>query len=134
LRSPCCASIRFFIASFSGPIDDPSPKICVVTPWRISPWERPSTSSDSVDHDSMLMKPGATAMSWRRSTIAARARRGRRPPRRGRRGCRRRRGARVAAAVVDRPAANHHIERLRLRRRPYPQHQPNRNRRHRPQR
>ena len=39
-------------------MDQPSPKICVVTPWRISPCELPSTSSDSVDQDSMLMKPG----------------------------------------------------------------------------
>ena len=59
--SPICSTTRFFMASFSGPIELPSPKICVVTPWRISPCERPSTSSDSVDHDSMLMKPGATA-------------------------------------------------------------------------
>ena len=31
-RSPICSTIRFFIASFSGPIELPSPKICVVTP------------------------------------------------------------------------------------------------------
>ena len=73
LRSPICSVIRRFIASLSGPIDDPSPKICVVTPWRISPWERPSTSSDSVDHDSMLMNPGATAMFVASMDDAARA-------------------------------------------------------------
>jgi hypothetical protein len=47
--------------SFSGPIEKPSPKICVVTPWGSSLWERPSTMSESVDQESMLMKPGATA-------------------------------------------------------------------------
>ena len=30
-------------------------------PWRISPCDRPSAISESVDQDSMLMKPGATA-------------------------------------------------------------------------
>ena len=47
--------------SFTGPIDSPSPMISVVTPWRISLCEWPSAISDSVDHESMLMKPGATA-------------------------------------------------------------------------
>ena len=32
--------------------------ISVVTPWRILVCERPSSSNDSVDHESMLMKPG----------------------------------------------------------------------------
>ena len=45
--------------------------ISVVTPCRISPCERPSTSSDSVDHDSMLMKPGATARPLASMTVAA---------------------------------------------------------------
>ena len=58
---PARAGIRCFISAFSGPYDQPSPKISVVTPWRMSPCERASTSSDSVAHDSMLMKPGATA-------------------------------------------------------------------------
>ena len=53
--------MRFFMASLSGPIELPSPKISSVTPCRISPCDRPSASSESVDHDSMLMKPGATA-------------------------------------------------------------------------
>ncbi len=35
--------------------------ISVVTPWRIVLWARPSVRRDSVDHESMLMKPGATA-------------------------------------------------------------------------
>ena len=35
--------------------------ISVVTPCRIVLWARPSVRSDSVDHESMLMKPGATA-------------------------------------------------------------------------
>ena len=50
-----------FMRSLSGPIELPSPKISSVTPWRMSLCERPSTSSDSVAHESMLMKPGATA-------------------------------------------------------------------------
>ena len=43
-------------------MEKPSPITCRVTPWRRSLWPRPSTSSDSVDQDSMLMKPGATAL------------------------------------------------------------------------
>jgi hypothetical protein len=73
LMSPICSSARCFIAAFSGPIELPSPKICVVTPWRISPCDRPSAISDSVDHDSMLMKPGATASPAASTTVAAAA-------------------------------------------------------------
>ena len=62
---------RFFISGVSGPIELPSPKICVVTPWRSSPCERPSTSSDSVDHESMLMNPGATARPVASTTVVA---------------------------------------------------------------
>ena len=39
----------------------PSPNTSSVTPWRMSLSERPSTMSDSVPHESMLMKPGDTA-------------------------------------------------------------------------
>src|SRR6187549_780271 len=67
--SPCCARMRAFISAVRGPIESPSPKISVVTPWRMSPWERPSAMSDSVAHESMLMKPGATARP-RASTVA----------------------------------------------------------------
>ena len=59
--SPISSTMRFFMASLSGPIELPSPKISSVTPWRMSPCDRPSASSDSVAHESMLMKPGATA-------------------------------------------------------------------------
>ena len=52
-------------------MDQPSPMICVVTPWRISPCDLPSTSSDSVDQDSMLMKPGATARPRASTTVSA---------------------------------------------------------------
>ena len=52
-------------------MDQPSPMICVVTPWRISPCDWPSTSSDSVDQDSMLMKPGATARPRASTTVSA---------------------------------------------------------------
>ena len=61
LMSPCSSTIRFFISSVSGPIELPSPKISSVTPWRMSPCERPSAISDSIAQDSMLMKPGTTA-------------------------------------------------------------------------
>jgi hypothetical protein len=61
-RSPCCARSSSFIAWLSGPIEKPSPMTCSVTPWRSSPWPRPSTSSDSVDQESMLMNPGTTAL------------------------------------------------------------------------
>ena len=47
--------------SFTGPGEAPSPKISRVTPWRMSPWERPSCSSETLAQLSMLMKPGATA-------------------------------------------------------------------------
>ena len=57
----------------SGPIDVPSPKISSVTPWRISPSERPSAISDSFAHDSMLMKPGATARPSALTSIKAEA-------------------------------------------------------------
>ena len=71
LRSPCSSFMRRFISSVRGPIELPSPKISVVTPWRISPCERPSTISDSVDHESMLMKPGATASPFASTTMPA---------------------------------------------------------------
>ena len=45
--------------------------ISVVTPWRISLCERPSSISDSVDHESMLMKPGATASPFASMTVFA---------------------------------------------------------------
>ena len=61
LMSPWRSIISFFIASLSGPIDQPSPNTSSVTPWRMSLCERPSASSDSVAQLSMLMKPGATA-------------------------------------------------------------------------
>ncbi len=73
LMSPICSTARFFIASLSGPIELPSPKTWSVTPWRMSPCDRPSTSSDSVAHDSMLMNPGATARPDASTTVAARA-------------------------------------------------------------
>jgi hypothetical protein len=49
----------------------PSPKTSVVTPWRISLCDRPSAMSDSVDQDSMLMKPGATARPFASTTVRA---------------------------------------------------------------
>ena len=75
LMSPCCSTRRRFISSVSGPIESPSPKTSRVTPCRISPCDRPSTMSDSVDHESMLMKPGATARPAASSTVGADARR-----------------------------------------------------------
>ena len=42
-------------------MDSPSPMISSVTPWRMSPWDLPSSISDSLAQLSMLMKPGATA-------------------------------------------------------------------------
>ena len=59
------------MASLAGPIELPSPKTSSVTPWRMSPSERPSTMSDSVAQLSMLMKPGDTAMPEASSTCAA---------------------------------------------------------------
>jgi hypothetical protein len=73
LMSPCSDFQRFFISSVSGPIDVPSPKISSVTPWRISPSERPSAINDSVAHESMLMKPGATARPSALTSIKAEA-------------------------------------------------------------
>ena len=73
LMSSCSPVSRFFMASFRGPIDEPSPKTSVVTPCRISLWERPSAMRDSVDQDSMLMKPGATARPRASITVRARA-------------------------------------------------------------
>ena len=85
--------------------------ICVVTPWRISPCERPSAISDSVDQQSMLMKPGATARpaasidgaaasAFERSPTAAM----RSPdPDVGQ-------AAGASGAVVDRPAADQDVE------------------------
>ena len=86
-------------ASLSGPIE-PSPKTSSVTPWRITPCDRPSSISDVSEWLSMLMKPGATARpvastSWRpRAEASRRGRRsGRlespRPRRRRRIRCRR---------------------------------------------
>ena len=71
--SPCSAMRRRFISLVSGPIDEPSPKISVVTPWRMSPCERPSTRSDSVAQESMLTKPGATARPVASTTAGASA-------------------------------------------------------------
>ncbi len=59
--SACCATISAFMASLSGPIDQPSPITSSVTPWRMSLCERPSSIRDSLAQDIMLMKPGATA-------------------------------------------------------------------------
>ena len=59
--------------SFSGPSDQPSPKTSSVTPWRMSDCDRPSAKSVSVAHDSMLMKPGATAIPEASSSRAPRA-------------------------------------------------------------
>jgi hypothetical protein len=73
-RSPWPSFILRFISGVSGPIEEPSPMIWVVTPCRTSPCDRPSTSRESVDHDNMLMKPGATARplaSTRRPAVAA---------------------------------------------------------------
>ena len=94
----------------------PSPKICVVTPWRISPCDRPSTSSDSVDHDSMLMKPGATARPVASITLAADAARevaDRRHPVAADPTSALTAGA--AGPVVDRAAADDDVERRRTR-------------------
>ena len=49
----------------------PSPITSRVTPCRISPCERPSAMSESVDQDSMLMKPGATARPLASRTVLA---------------------------------------------------------------
>ena len=61
------------MASFAGPIELPSPKTSSVTPWRMSPRERPSTIRDSVAQLSMLTKPGDTAIPAASSTCAASA-------------------------------------------------------------
>jgi hypothetical protein len=50
-----------FNESLTGPIDQPSPRISSVTPWRMSDWERPSWMSEALAQHIMLMKPGATA-------------------------------------------------------------------------
>ena len=71
LKSPCWARARAFISGVSGPSDQPSPKISVVTPWRMSPCDRPSAISDSVAHESMFTKPGATARPRASTTVAA---------------------------------------------------------------
>ncbi len=65
--------MRFLMASLTGPHDQPSPMIWVVTPWRISLCPRPSASSESTDQLSMLMKPGATARPCASTTTLARA-------------------------------------------------------------
>ena len=59
--SPCCSSCSARMLSFTGPMEEPSPKTSSVTPCRMSPCERPSSMRDSVAQLSMLMKPGATA-------------------------------------------------------------------------
>ena len=51
-----------FSASLRGPIDSPSPITSSVMPCFTSDSARPSTSSESVAHESMLMNPGATAL------------------------------------------------------------------------
>ena len=80
----------------AAPSSCPRRRSACVTPWRMSPCERPSTSSDSVAHDSMLMNPGATARPVASTTVAARAAgRDRRRRRCGRRGCRRPRAGRA---------------------------------------
>src|SRR5712692_5480303 len=73
LMSPCCSSRSFFMRSFSGPSDHPSPNTSSVTPCRMSDCERPSAKSVSVAHDSMLMKPGATARPVASSSRAPRS-------------------------------------------------------------
>jgi hypothetical protein len=71
LESPWPSLIRTFITSVRGPMDEPSPKISVVTPWRISPCERLSTRRLSTDQESMLMKPGVTALPAAFTTVLA---------------------------------------------------------------
>jgi len=71
LMSPCCDRASFFIASVRGPIDQPSPNTSSVTPCFRSLIERPSTMRESVAHDSMLMKPGATASPFASTTRTA---------------------------------------------------------------
>jgi len=71
LMSPCSSAISRFMASVSGPMDEPSPKTSRVTPCRTSLCARPSSMSDSVAQLSMLMKPGATASP--RASISTRA-------------------------------------------------------------
>ncbi len=63
--SPCCFSASAFIAGLYGPIDQPSPKTSRVTPCLVSLMPRPSAISDSLAQLSMLMKPGATRLSFR---------------------------------------------------------------------
>jgi hypothetical protein len=55
----------------SGPIESPSPITSSVTPCRSPPCERPSSISESVDHDSMFTKPGATASPFASSVVVA---------------------------------------------------------------
>ncbi len=54
-------------------MDEPSPYTSSVTPWRMSLSDRPSTRSDSVAHESMLMKPGDTAWPVASIVVAAMA-------------------------------------------------------------
>jgi hypothetical protein len=70
LKSPIRSARYAFMAGESGPIE-PSPKICVVTPCRISPCERGSAISEVSECDSMLMKPGATASPVASMTLRA---------------------------------------------------------------
>ena len=60
--SPCCLMFSFFISSFKGPLEPPSPKTSRVTPWRISLWELPSSINEVVAQLSILIKPGETAI------------------------------------------------------------------------
>ena len=61
LMLPCLFKASAFIESFIGPIDDPSPMISSVTPCFISLMALPSSIKEVVAHESMLIKPGATA-------------------------------------------------------------------------
>ncbi len=72
-RSPCASRRRFFISSLSGPIEL-SPKIWVVTPCRSSLNERLSTNQEVSEWESMLMRPGATAIPLASMIVGAVAR------------------------------------------------------------
>ena len=60
--SRCSSSLA--IRGVSGPMEEPSPITSRVTPWRSSDWPRPSAMRLSSEWESMLMKPGATALPW----------------------------------------------------------------------
>ena len=59
--SPCFSISSFFIASFKGPSDQPSPITSSVTPCLISLCDRPSSISDLSAQLSIFINPGATA-------------------------------------------------------------------------